>query len=121
MRARAGVRLQAAKTRAPLVAQWSITAPLAADLELCHRHQTRMKQIATVVNYKTTEMTIRSAQALLPELKNIEGARVIVLDNDSQDGSYEKLVRWAADGQLAPQVEVWRSDRNGGFGYGCNY
>lgn len=80
-----------------------------------------MKLLAIIVNYKTPDMTMKSVQALLPELKNIAGARVVILDNDSQDGSYDRLVQAVKDLDLAPQVEVWKSDRNGGFGYGCNY
>lgn len=80
-----------------------------------------MKLLAIVVNYKTPEMTLRSVKALLPELARIPDHKVIILDNDSQDGSYDLLTQNVASEGLGPEVEVWRSDRNGGFGYGCNY
>src|SRR5262249_1332091 len=48
----------------------------------------------------------------------IPDSQVVVVDNDSRDGSYEKLVRAARE--MGGHVTVLASDRNGGFGYGVN-
>ena len=41
---------------------------------------------------------------------------IVVVDNCSNDGSYEKLLKLVSD-----KIDVIQSDRNGGYGYGNNY
>lgn len=80
------------------------------------------KLLTVILNWRTAEMTLRSAEAALTALDGIDGALVIV-DNDSQDGSYEAMVaEVAARGwDTGPQqVRVIQSGRNGGFGAGNN-
>lgn len=66
-----------------------------------------------LVNYKNKKLTenciksIKSSQSLL----NYE---IIVVDNDSQDGSYEYLL------SKFPDISVIDSQHNGGFAYGNN-
>ncbi len=78
--------------------------------------------LTVILNWRTPEMTLRSAEAALAALQGIEGALVIV-DNDSGDGSFEKLSTeaeargWTTGPQ---QVRVLQSGRNGGFGAGNN-
>lgn len=81
-----------------------------------------MPRVLTVLlNYRTAEMTLRAAEAALTALDGIAGELVIV-DNDSQDGSFERLSReaeargWTAGNRL----RVLQSGRNGGFGAGNN-
>ena len=51
-----------------------------------------MKTLLTVIlNWRTADMTLQSAEAALREVQGIPGALTIV-DNDSGDGSYERLV-----------------------------
>jgi hypothetical protein len=82
-----------------------------------------MKTLLTVIlNWRTPDMTLRSADAALREMQGIPGALTIV-DNDSGDGSFEELsVAVAARGwdQLETPVRVIQSGRNGGFGAGNN-
>jgi N-acetylglucosaminyl-diphospho-decaprenol L-rhamnosyltransferase len=81
-----------------------------------------MKLLAIIVNYKTADMTLQALEHLMRELAPIPSAKVIIVDNDSQDGSYEKLRdALAALGNYDGRVEVQRSDKNGGFGYGNNW
>jgi N-acetylglucosaminyl-diphospho-decaprenol L-rhamnosyltransferase len=80
-----------------------------------------MKLLSVIINYKTAEMTLRALDALLREMAGIPSAKIVVIDNDSQDGSFDKLSKAVEERKLAPRVEVWRSDYNGGFGYGNNY
>ncbi|WP_103334281.1 glycosyltransferase [Pseudotabrizicola formosa] len=83
-----------------------------------------MASVLTVIlNWRTAEMTLRSATAALQAMQGIDGALVIV-DNDSGDGSFERLTaEVAARGwdQGPHGVRVLQSGRNGGFGAGNNF
>ncbi|MEM9579121.1 MAG: glycosyltransferase family 2 protein [Pseudomonadota bacterium] len=81
-----------------------------------------MPRILTIIlNYRTAEMTLRSAEAALREMARLDG-EVIIVDNASGDGSFETLTReaetrgWTTDAK----VRVIQSGRNGGFGAGNN-
>jgi len=72
-----------------------------------------------VVNFKTADLTIECLRSLSLE-RGLSSFDVIVVDNNSQDGSYELI----AD---AIETEKWRSwasvrasEYNGGFSYGNN-
>lgn len=83
-----------------------------------------MARLLTVLlNWRTPQMTLQAAEAALRELDGIAGALVIV-DNDSGDGSFETLTaEVAARGwDRGPQaVRVLQTGRNGGFGAGNNF
>ena len=85
-----------------------------------------MKLLTVIVNYKTPEMTLASMEATLRELQCVAGAwKITVVDNDSQDGSFEKLWQVVAAQQQANQpgwerVEVIAASSNGGYGAGNN-
>ncbi len=82
-----------------------------------------MRLLTVILNWRTPEMTLQSAEAALQALQSIAGALVIV-DNDSGDGSFERLsAEVAARGwDIGPQtVRVLQSGRNGGFGAGNNF
>ncbi len=79
-----------------------------------------MGPLCVIVNYRTAELTLRSLDALLVALDDLPDARVLIVDNDSRDGSYEVLCQAVRRRGLAPRVEVVASPKNGGFGYGCN-
>ncbi|MEY8829328.1 glycosyltransferase family 2 protein [Sedimentitalea sp. XS_ASV28] len=74
-----------------------------------------------ILNYKTADMTLQSAEAALAGMEGVAGG-ITIVDNDSRDGSFETLdaaVRargWDRDGR----VTVIQSGRNGGFGAGNN-
>lgn len=72
--------------------------------------------LTVILNYKTAEMTLQSAQAARVAMRGIDGA-ITIVDNDSQDGSFEFLLRETADW---PEVRVLQAGRNGGFGAGNN-
>ena len=46
---------------------------------------------AVIVNWETPEFTVRAARALLED--GLQPAQLVIVDNGSKDGSYEKLVR----------------------------
>jgi N-acetylglucosaminyl-diphospho-decaprenol L-rhamnosyltransferase len=79
-----------------------------------------MNVAAIVVNYRTAEAAINAVKALLVELAKVGESRVIVVDNDSGDGSFERLVEAARVHGWAPQVVVIQTGYNGGYGYGVN-
>ena len=83
-----------------------------------------MARLLTVIlNWRTPEMTLRAVEAALVALQGIDGALVVV-DNDSGDGSFEKLSAavTATGWDRGPQqVRVLQSGRNGGFGAGNNF
>ena len=65
-----------------------------------------------IVAWNSREELGRSLPALLPELG--EGDELIVVDNDSSDGTADAVA------SLAPGARIVRSDRNLGFAGGCN-
>lgn len=82
-----------------------------------------MASVLTVIlNWRTPEMTLRSAEAARAAMEGVAGA-VTIVDNDSQDGSFERMAEAVAargwgDGPVP--VRVIPSGRNGGFGAGNN-
>src|SRR5438874_10054485 len=81
-----------------------------------------MKFLAIVVNYRTPEMTLDAVRALLAALEGVPDPEVVIVDNDSQDGSFEFLaegIRTLARPGSAP-VTVLQSGENGGFAFGVN-
>ena len=76
--------------------------------------------LTVIVNYKTPDMTLQSAEAALREMQGIAG-QIVIVDNDSGDGSFEtiraEIIRrgWPED-----RIEVIQSGHNGGFGAGNN-
>jgi GT2 family glycosyltransferase len=65
-----------------------------------------------IVAWNSREELARTLPALLPELG--EGDELIVVDNESGDGTPEAVAA------LAPAARVVRSGRNAGFAAGCN-
>lgn len=79
-----------------------------------------MKLLAVLVNYRTSDMTIDAVASLLRDLADIDDARVVVVDNDSRDGSFTAIGDAVTRNGWSDRVEVLASDKNGGFGYGNN-
>lgn len=75
-----------------------------------------------LLNWRTPDMTLEAAEAALAEMAGLDAGLTIV-DNDSGDGSFEKLSAAAQErGWLdTGRVAVVQSGWNGGFGAGNNY
>ncbi|GAB4260099.1 MAG: glycosyltransferase [Pararhodobacter sp.] len=73
--------------------------------------------LCVILNWRTPEMTLKAAQSAIAAMKGIDGA-ITIVDNDSQDGSFEAMTRAAADW---PRVRVLQAGRNGGYGAGNNH
>ena len=74
--------------------------------------------LTIVLNWRTPEMTLKSVAAARVAMAGIAG-EILVVDNDSQDGSFEHIRDHVAGAGWA-DVRVIQSGRNGGFGAGNN-
>lgn len=73
-----------------------------------------------IVNYRTPELTIDSLRSLSMQVVDLEGGHVVVADNDSSDGSVEKLTAAVKREGWSAWASIMPLDRNGGFAYGNN-
>ncbi|WP_311201514.1 glycosyltransferase family 2 protein [Sulfitobacter sp. W002] len=77
--------------------------------------------LVIILNYRTAEMTLRAAEAALADMPQAH-AELVIVDNDSGDGSAALLAQeiaargWGAGNR----VRLITSPRNGGFGAGNN-
>jgi len=79
-----------------------------------------MKVVAIFINYRTALLTFEAVKALVSELESLRDFHVLVVENDSRDGSFETLSRLVDENHLGAQVTVLAAPRNGGYGYGIN-
>lgn len=79
-----------------------------------------MKLLCVILNYKTADMTIECVRNARPAMAQVGSHRIDIVDNDSQDGSYARLVAAKRD-EGWDDVEVLASGHNGGFGAGNNF
>ncbi len=84
-----------------------------------------MKLLTIILNYRTPEMTLDAAEAALAEIAHIDGssgtAKLVIVDNDSRDGSYDRLTDAAIRRRWGDRASVIASGHNGGFGAGNNF
>lgn len=80
-----------------------------------------MKLFCVILNYKTPDMTFEAATALARALDHVPGSRFVIVDNDSQDGSYESLQKAVEGSSFRDRCQVLASGHNGGFGAGNNF
>ncbi len=76
------------------------------------------KLLTIILNWRTADMTLRAAESALREMEGISG-ELILVDNDSQDGSFELMRRVVVE-RGWPRTRVIQSGQNGGFGAGNN-
>jgi len=79
-----------------------------------------MKIAGVIVNYRTAEMTAHAVTALLAELAKVSTPLIWVVDNDSGDGSLERLRQAAEAEGWGERVVLLAASHNGGYGYGIN-
>jgi GT2 family glycosyltransferase len=72
-----------------------------------------------IINYKTPQLCIDCLKTLVPEVTNLP-AKVIVVDNASQDESCEFIQNWIDEESVSDQVELIQSFDNTGFSGGNN-
>ena len=74
-----------------------------------------------IVNYRTAGLAIDCLRSLEPELESVAGgARVIITDNLSGDGSAEMIAAAVRDNGWSHWAVVDPLPKNGGFAYGNN-
>ncbi|MGK7956653.1 MAG: glycosyltransferase family 2 protein [Crocosphaera sp.] len=73
-----------------------------------------------MVNYKTPQLTIDCLGSLELEISALPGSSVVVVDNDSGDGSVETIQSAIDQKGWANWVSLIPSDYNGGYSYGNN-
>ncbi|MHB8622285.1 MAG: glycosyltransferase family 2 protein [Sulfuricaulis sp.] len=73
-----------------------------------------------IVNYRTAKLSIDALRSLSTQVADLGGGRVVVVDNDSRDGSVEKLTAAVKRDDWSSWADVMRLDRNGGFAFGNN-
>jgi N-acetylglucosaminyl-diphospho-decaprenol L-rhamnosyltransferase len=72
--------------------------------------------LTVILNWRTADMTLQAVAAAEVAMRGIAG-EITVVDNDSGDGSFEKMQATLAD---RPRIRVVQSGHNGGFGAGNN-
>lgn len=72
-----------------------------------------MKTAIIVLNYNDYKNTKKYVE-IIKEYKNID--KIVVVDNLSPNGDYEKLLELKSD-----KIIVLKSEKNGGYSYGNNY
>jgi N-acetylglucosaminyl-diphospho-decaprenol L-rhamnosyltransferase len=75
--------------------------------------------LTVILNYRTAELTLEAAGHALREMSDIQG-EIVIVDNDSGDGSFEKLTE-GVEAAGWDRVRVLQSGRNGGYGSGNNF
>lgn len=77
--------------------------------------------LVIIVNYRTPELVLGCLRSLHTEVVHHPAMRVVVVDNDSRDGSADLIERGIASERIDAWSTLLRSPRNGGFAYGNNY
>lgn len=79
-----------------------------------------MRLLIVIVNYRTGDLTVDCLASLAADGCASQGARVIVVDNCSADGSAERIEDAIASRGWAEWASVLRQTFNGGFSAGNN-
>ena len=79
-----------------------------------------MKLLIVIVNYRTADLTVDCLRSLDEELKGLGDVHVVVTDNQSGDGSPQRIKQAIEDHQWGKWAKLMPLDRNGGFAYGNN-
>lgn len=79
-----------------------------------------VKLCVVLLNYRTPGLVVDCLSLLVPELEGIN-ARVIVVDNHSEDDSIATISKWISARNYSSLVEIVDSGFNGGFAAGNNF
>jgi N-acetylglucosaminyl-diphospho-decaprenol L-rhamnosyltransferase len=80
--------------------------------------RTRIRVV--ILNYRTADLTVACLQSLVPEIESFPEFHVVVVDNQSNDGSVEKLAQAIDQHQWSEWVTLMPLDHNGGYASGNN-
>jgi GT2 family glycosyltransferase/serine acetyltransferase len=76
--------------------------------------------LIVILNYRTADLTIKCLRSVRRELESFPGLKVVVTDNDSGDGSAERITRFIAAGDMRRWARCEPLPKNGGYAYGNN-
>lgn len=76
--------------------------------------------LVVIVNYRTSAMAIDCLRSLADEMQVGRPVRVIVIDNDSHDGSADSIALAVESEGFGAWAQVKPQPRNGGFAWGNN-
>lgn len=79
-----------------------------------------MRVLTVIVNYKSATLVEACLASLADERQRVPGLSVVVVDNDSQDGSAERLQTAIQTAGWQDWADVRAMPVNGGFAYGVN-
>ena len=78
------------------------------------------RMMIVILNYRTADLTIDCLHSLVAEVQSRPETQVVVSDNDSQDGSVERIGAAIAAEGWGDWVTLMPLERNGGYAYGNN-
>jgi N-acetylglucosaminyl-diphospho-decaprenol L-rhamnosyltransferase len=79
-----------------------------------------MHTLVVIVNYRTADLAVAALRSLEPEVRAHAGTHVVVVDNASGDGSYERIDATIRERGWSDWVRAIASSSNGGFAAGNN-
>jgi GT2 family glycosyltransferase len=79
-----------------------------------------MRLVVAIVNYRTASLVVDCLRSLAPEIAQLRGAHVVVVDNASGDGSERVLAEAIARNGWSGWATFKPAPLNGGFSYGNN-
>ncbi|MGF1643112.1 MAG: glycosyltransferase family 2 protein [Thiotrichales bacterium] len=77
--------------------------------------------LIVTVNYRTAALAEKCIRSVAAELPSLPETRMVIVDNDSRDGSYDQIRAAIEANGWGDWVEAVQAERNGGFSYGNNY
>lgn len=98
-----------------------MVAPLNAPKSTTERSEKQLVSLLiSIVNYRTADLVINCLRSLQAEVNPYPNVQVIVVDNNSGDGSAEKIATAIRQEGWQDWASVIASPVNGGFSYGNN-
>lgn len=80
----------------------------------------RAQILIVILNYRTADLAIECLRSVARELASFPGAEVVVTDNDSGDGSADRIARFIAAHDMGAWARCEPLPKNGGYAYGNN-
>ena len=77
--------------------------------------------LVVIVHYRTPDLTLECLRSLQAEVRSYADASVVVVDNQSQDGSAARIADAISAEGWSDWVQLVESPVNGGFAYGNNH